>query len=180
MSETPNHIIAIDPDVDKNGVAYLRLKPRLLELSSLTFPALLDYLQTAAKYHYDHRHDFVVLVEAGWLNKAHWHVLRRDSPTMAAAKGNSAGRNHEVGRLIAACMEHWHIPCKLVKPLSLHIGKRKMWDSTSGKITHEELASFMPVEARRTNQEERDAALLAWRYAGLPVKVKPFNQRKTL
>lgn len=40
-----------------------------------------------------------------------------------------------------------------------------------GKITHEELASFTGVK-ERTNQEGRDAALLAWTYAGLPIRMK--------
>lgn len=38
-------IIAIDPDVEKNGVAYLNCENKNLEISTLSFPELLDYLR---------------------------------------------------------------------------------------------------------------------------------------
>ncbi|MDR1339587.1 MAG: hypothetical protein LBK58_06010 [Prevotellaceae bacterium] len=39
------------------------------------------------------------------------------------------------------------------------------------QITHKELAAFTGITGRN-NQEERDAALIAWVWAGLEVKVK--------
>lgn len=44
-----DNIIAIDPDKEKSGVAFLKPKTRQLEVSNLTFPMLLDYLQHAKK-----------------------------------------------------------------------------------------------------------------------------------
>jgi hypothetical protein len=61
--------------------------------------------------------------------------------------------------------EHFGLHYELIKPL------RKCWHGEYGKITHEELAYFTGITGR-TNQEGRDAALLAWIYAGFPVKVK--------
>ena len=58
---------------------------------------------------------------------------------------------------------------KLQKPLALKSGGLHLWNSKDGKITHEELAKFTGI-TQRTNQEGRDAALLAWTFAGLPVK----------
>lgn len=46
-----------------------------------------------------------------------------------------------------------------------------------GKITHEELAYFTGIMGR-TNTEMRDAALLAWNHAGLPIRVKPIEGKK--
>ena len=46
------------------------------------------------------------------------------------------------------------------------------------KITAEELKAFTGVTGR-TNQEGRDAALLAWEYAGLPIKMRPIKFVKT-
>jgi hypothetical protein len=46
-----------------------------------------------------------------------------------------------------------------------------MWHGRDGKITQEEIAAFTGIDGRH-NQEERDAALLAWIYAGLPIKAK--------
>ena len=45
-----------------------------------------------------------------------------------------------------------------------------MWQGKDGKITQQEIASFTGITGRN-NQEERDAALLAWVYAGLPIKI---------
>ena len=48
MSKYDN-IIAIDPDKEKSGVAFLQPKTKALEVANLAFPALLDYLQYAKK-----------------------------------------------------------------------------------------------------------------------------------
>jgi hypothetical protein len=46
---------------------------------------------------------------------------------------------------------------------------RKIWGGKDYKITHDELVDVVgPVD--HTNQEGRDAALIAWVNAGLPVK----------
>lgn len=168
MKEKYDIYIGIDPDVDKSGVAHLDADTGLLKTSALTFPQLLDYLGYVKARKIC---SFLVVIEAGWLNKAHWHLTPYDSKASAAAKGNAAGRNHEVGRKIAECCEAWDIPYKLVKPL------RKCWRGKDGKITHEELAYFTHIKGR-TNQEGRDAALLAWNEAGLPVRVKPINTKR--
>ena len=46
------------------------------------------------------------------------------------------------------------------------------WKGKDRKITDEEIKCFMPIKGR-TNQESRDAALLAWVFSGLPIRVKP-------
>lgn len=174
MKERYDIYIGIDPDVEKSGVAELDAYSHTFKkLKAMTFPELLDYL---AANHFDCASSIVtprylVVIEAGWLNKAHWHLTPRDTRAIAAAKGNAAGRNHEVGRKIAECCEAWGYPYKLVKPL------RKCWRGKDGKITHEELAYFTHIEGR-TNQEVRDAALLAWNEAGLPIRVQPIKTKR--
>lgn len=159
-TSTYRTIIAIDPDVDRNGVACLDVASRSLDIKALPFPEILDYLHTYASLH----SDFCVIIEAGWLNKSNWHLMRFDSKAKAAAKGNAVGRNHEVGRKLAEMCEHWHISYQLVKPL------KKIWQGEDGKITATELQSFTGFKGR-TNQEGRDAALLAWVTAKLPIKL---------
>ena len=160
-----NNIIAIDPDVEKSGVAYLKTATRQLEVSSLTFPQVLDYLQHAKKVRDESNETLIVVVEAGWLIQSNWHLNHKDTKAVAAAKGNSTGRNHETGRKIVEMCKHYGIE------VLEHFPLKKCWKGKDGKITHEELASFTGLTGR-TNQDARDAALLAWCFAGLPIRVK--------
>lgn len=150
-------IIGIDPDVAKSGVAIYHRTEKVIVLESMTFPQLVDYLLTLSlRCPYEH---VSVLVEAGWLNKSNWHLTKYDTKKSAAAKGNATGRNHEVGRKIIEICDQWKIPCKEIKPL------RKCWSGKEGKISHEEFAlicsSYKIRCPKRSNQEERDAALIA-------------------
>ena len=163
MKQKPDIIIAIDPDVERSGVATLAIEERKLGTFSLTFPELMDALQLFLP------DKTLVVVEAGWLNKPNWHLTAKDSARLAAAKGNSTGRNHETGRKIVEMAKHYGLTVDEVKPL------RKCWRGRDGKITHEELAQFIPGLPKRTTQDIRDAALLAWTYAGFPVRM---NVRK--
>ena len=156
-------LIAIDPDVEKNGVAHLECGTRKLEVASLSFPDLLDYLFSLKRQAEVTGKTYRVIIEAGWLIKTNWHVSPKDTKAVAAAKGNHAGRNHETGRKIVEMCEHWNIPYELIRPL------KKCWKGSDRKITHDELAKFTGIKGR-TNQEMRDAALISWIYAGFPVK----------
>lgn len=149
-------IVAIDPDVDRNGVACLDLVSKQLSVQNLSFPETLDFFLSMRE---SQKRDTMVIIEAGWFNHTHWHVKRRDSGKVIAAKGNAVGRNHEVGRKLAEMCDHWSIPYRLVKPL------RKIWKGTDGKITATELERLLVSHGvkfsfARSNQEERDACLL--------------------
>lgn len=166
----PDIVIGIDPDADKNGVATLFRESRLLEATSLTFPETLDYIRYVQSKARANAQTVKVIIEAGWLNKAHWHVGYNDSRQAAAAKGNAVGRNHETGRKIAEMCKHWEVPHELMKPLALKVGGVSIWRGKDGKITAEELTEITGLRGR-TNQEARDAALIAWTWVGLPVSV---------
>lgn len=166
-----NTVIGIDPDVEKSGIAILDCDTKTIDvLQSLAFPDLLDTLRSIQRQQEVQNKTYRVIIEAGWLNKAHWHILTKDNKRLAAAKGNSAGRNHEIGRKIAEMCKHWQIPYELIKPLQLRFKGVNIWKGKDGKITHEELAAFIPLKINRTNQEERDAALIAWTWAGFSMK----------
>ena len=171
MTQRPDTLISIDPDVEKSGVAVLDTRSRHIELHTFPFPVLMDYLRDW-KEAQDITHEPVrVVVEAGWLNKAHWHLTARDTARQAAAKGNSTGRNHETARKIVEMSRHYGLDTIEARPL------RKCWRGQDGKITHAELAQFIPGLPARSNQEERDAALLAWTYAGLPIRISVKRKR---
>ncbi len=162
-----NIIIGIDPDVDKNGVAIYNATTKKIDLQSLTFPCLMDFLKDNLQQ--QSTTDYIIVIEAGWINKAHWHLTPYDTKQSAAAKGNSTGRNHEVGRKIAEMCEHMKLNYKLIKPLQKTISKFHLWKGKDGKITHEELVKLVGsdrITSKRSNQEERDAALIAFSING--------------
>lgn len=158
-----DNIIGIDPDKEKSGVAFLKPKTRQLEVANLTFPMLLDYLQHAKKVRDESGESLVVVVEAGWMNaKSCFHTAQGKSAEKIA---KDVGANHETGRKIVEMCKHYGI--EVVQ----HIPLVKCWKGKDRKITHEELASFTGLTGR-TNQDARDAALLAWVFANLPIRVK--------
>ncbi|MBR6684962.1 MAG: hypothetical protein IKL37_01720 [Alphaproteobacteria bacterium] len=158
-----DNIIGIDPDKEKSGVAFLKPKTRQLEVTNLTFPMLLDYLQHAKKVRDESGESLVVVVEAGWMNaKSCFHTAQGKSAEKIA---KDVGANHETGRKIIEMCKHYGI--EVVQ----HIPLVKCWKGKDRKITHEELASFTGLTGR-TNQDARDAALLAWVFANLPIRVK--------
>lgn len=189
MKLKPTHIIAIDPDVEKSGVACLDVINGTLMLASLTFDRLLPFLQakvsSCTNRALQEERRLSIFVEAGWLNRSNWHYSRGDSPAVIAAKGRAQGRNEQVGKCILSFLELLHrnlteydfkaqppyFTYEAVKPL------RKMWQGQDKKITHEELKRVCGdvLQAKRTNQEERDAALLAWTEANLPMQIDMTN-----
>lgn len=161
----PDILIGIDPDVDRNGAALLDIRQRKLEISTLAFPDLIDYILYQQRAAEVQGRILKVVVEAGWMNQGNWHLRNSDTKAVAVAKGVHQGRNEQVSRLIGEMCQHHHVQYEFIRPL------RKIWKGENGKITHEELAYFTGIHGR-TNQEGRDAALIAWTYAGLPVRVK--------
>jgi hypothetical protein len=162
-------IIAIDPDVKKSGVAYLNPTSRQLEVATLSFPELIDYLIFSKIKSDEHKEPFIVIVEAGWLNHSNWHTNKNDNVRTASIKGAAVGRNHEIGRKIVEICEYYKIDVLPVRPL------KKIWKGADGKITQEELTQITGLMGK-TNQDGRDAALLAWVFAELPIQI---NNKKT-
>ena len=163
----PDNVIGIDPDAVKSGIAFLEIGTRKLECSTLRFCDLMEYLKWAKGVAESKSQSFVVVIEGGWLNAGNWHLPKVCSKQKAAAQGRSVGMNHQTGILIAEFCEHHGIPFEIVKPL------QKIWRGADRKITHEELVAICDHDhvLTRTNQEQRDAALLAWWYAGLPIRI---------
>ena len=164
------YVVGIDPDVEKSGVAILNTRTNVLTVYSMTFPEAIEHIKTMPV------DDTIVYVEAGWLNKAHWHLSRYDTGQSAAYKGNQAGRNHETGRKLIECLQYYNIKAKAVKPF------RKTWTGPDGKITHQELKRLCEMSGvyftdSKTNQEKRDAALIALYCSKLPVKYKVVESR---
>lgn len=155
-------VVAIDPDKEKSGVAFLKPKTRQLEVSNLSFPQLLDYLQFCKQRGIDVGETVIVVVEAGWMvRKSNFHEAQGHRAEKIA---KDVGANHETGRKIIEMCKHYGLEVVQHPPLV------KCWKGKDRKITHEELSSFTGLTGH-TNQDARDAALLAWVFAGLPIRL---------
>ena len=165
LQPTRHYTIGIDPDVDKNGVAIVEKETRHLECAALNFADTLDYLQWVTKRSAEAEATVKVYVEAGWLNRTNWHLSKWDNRGQVVAKGVSQGRNEQVSRLLGEMCEAYGLQWQFIKPL------RKCWQGKDRKITHDELCTVTGLVYGRTNQEMRDAALLAWVMAGLPLRL---------
>ncbi|MBQ5478157.1 MAG: hypothetical protein IIT64_10210 [Bacteroidaceae bacterium] len=170
INGTSHYFVGIDPDTEKSGVAVVEKESRKLECAALSFADTLDYLHWLSERSAELGNPVKVFIEAGWLNRSNWHLQRGDTKAVVAAKGLSQGRNEQVSRLLGEMCERYGLTYAFIKPY------RKCWSGPNRKITHEELAAFTGIMGR-TNQEMRDAALIAWLQSGLPIRVKP--QRRT-
>ena len=160
-----NYTIGIDPDVEKNGVAIVERETKHLECAAMTFAETLDYLQWVAKRASEAKASVKVYVEAGWMNRTNWHLKKWDNRGQVVAKGVSQGRNEQVSRLLGEMCEAYGLSWQFLKPF------RKVWGGRDRKITHDELCAVTGLMYGRTNQEMREAALIAWVSAGLPVRI---------
>ena len=156
-------IIAIDPDVDQSGVARLDVTQRKSWADTLPFPMLVEYVRTV---HRQNAGKVTVVVEASWHKTHNWHLSRYDRPGVAAKKGYDEGRNHEAGRKLVEMLQYYGIEVEEQPPL------RKIWQGPDRKITHTEITAITKWDKKCSNQEERDAMLLAWNRSGLPIIIK--------
>ena len=157
-------VIAIDPDITRSGVAVLDTATREVRVETLTYFDVLDAIDA------NYCDDCIVVIEAGWLISKNWHYKPTDPKAVVAKKGLAVGRNQQIGILFCEWCNREGFACVPYPPL------RKCWAGTDRKITQAEITQFMNIP--RTNQEGRDAALLAWVYAGLPIKVKQTKNKQ--
>lgn len=158
-------IIGIDPDVDRSGWARIDGgNAATLTLESLDFGTLAIRLLALRAEATKAGAGVTVAVEAGWLNKGNWHVRWHDTTGLACAKGYNVGRNHEAGRKIVELARALGFKVEERRPL------RKLWRGAGKKITAAEFKAVTGY-APRSTQDARDAGLIAWTEAGLPLRV---------
>lgn len=144
--------IGIDPDTDRSGVAIF--SNNVMQCAAIAFADMVGLILQMHKEAEQQGDEIIVIVEAGWLNKSNWHITFKDNAWLAAAKGIAVGRNQQVGKCLVELLRAENIQVVEQKPL------RKIW--RKGKISHDELAKLVKLDQKRTNQEMRDAALLAY------------------
>lgn len=163
----PRIVIGIDPDVDGSGVGVINKETKTVTKAQLALPQLVEYLRRQ----HTMSSSLMVYVEAGWMNGGNRH-LQNKGQWHAAKIGEQVGRNHQMSKLIGEFCEYHGIPYTFVRPLTKH------WHGKDGKITHEELMSLiegsgLTIEKCRTNQEMRDAILLAMDHSNIALRMAP-------
>lgn len=159
-------VIGIDADTLLNGIGVVYPKSRRVEVFKASF---CDTLRLMEKYKgmMQQGTSIIVYVEGCWLNKSNWHLSNGMSKKMAAAIGHNVGLNHQTGILLYECIKDYlGMPCNVQRPFN------KYWQGRFGKITQEEMTTIVGYKLPRMNQDQRDALLIAWVNAGLPVRVK--------
>lgn len=156
--------IGIDPDSSKSGVAVVSVyKERddegydaSIYMFTAEFHDLIQFLRQ------NDAGDCLVAIEKCWATTANWHLPKACTSNMAAKIGLNTGKCHMVGILLEEYCKKCEVNHVLVEPL------RKIWGPyRNNKISHNELMQVlrsMHIRYKgqnRTNQEERDAALIA-------------------
>lgn len=159
------YILGIDPDVERNGIALLDCQQKRLEyVGTLRFPDVIRYFDSLSAS--DEYKPLKVVIEDSDIS-TNWHYNTKDRAGVIAAKGRSVGMCHATIRHLKECAVACGLDVVMMRPL------RKCWKGKGGKITHLELAQFATGLPKQTNQESRDAVLLAWCYADFPMLIKP-------
>ena len=162
--------VGIDPDTEASGWAEINADTREVRLMTLPFFSLIrhfDWLQG--------RDDLspCIVLENIWETTHNWHTGSRDSKALAATKGYHLGRCSMLAELARDAIKERGLPLICQKPLI------KRWKGRDRKITHEEIVEvcrqhrlILPKSKQaRTNQEERDALLLAIHHIATPTKL---------
>lgn len=170
-------LIGIDPDTKASGWACIDLSDRTVHLETLPFMdilALLTEWRREVDDHYlDKAYSYRFVVEDIWRVAHNWHVSPRDNRLTISKKGYHIGRCSMVGQLIYEAIGAHFFPRIAQPPL------RKVWRGADGKISHSELLELcekhdlkLPLsKQKQTNQEERDALLLALHHIATPIKL---------
>lgn len=162
-------VIGIDPDIYGSGVAQLNTATRSVKLYNMDFNTICAYLRRIKE---DYGSMAQIHIEDSSNTTRNWHLSTRYGSTARASRmGYDVGRNHQL------CFDIYDYACSLGLDISRQMPFKKCWKGKDGKITHEEICSFMSITDRTTNQEKRDAALIAWLCAGLPITIPPRKGR---
>ena len=159
-----DYVVGIDPDCEKSGYAMIDKRNGTMTLASYTFVELIRRLKEL-RDGFDGIRSWVVVVEAGYLEAKAQHHYFGENPRIAARVGIQVGRNHETARKLVEVCKALEIPVEERAPL------RKIWKGRDGKITAEEFNALTGY-TKRTSQDVRDAALLAWVSAGYNTDIK--------
>lgn len=170
--------IGIDPDNKFIGCAIL--EDNKLTINKYSIPEFFYDVILSWKKEYDkacEEHNFgemAIYLEGGWLNKYYYHST--ESLMIVNNIARKIGMNHQVGITIEECLKYLGIICKTVKPV-----QDSKFKNPKEKITHLQLMKMVNTygieyNCERSNQDERDSALLLLHYVfENPIKTPEFT-----
>lgn len=170
MIENIDIAIGIDPDIEKSGLAILDVQSRKMQLFSIKFDEIISKCAIIHQSIKMSGKQLKIYVEAGYLNESNWHLKPFFSKSMCCEIGRRTGENHGTAKNIVCMLRSFGCYVEEVKPL------KKCWKGKDGKITAEEFNSVTGY-GKRSNQETRDAGLIAWCCAGIPVRLSVRNKK---
>lgn len=172
---SPDFIIGIDPDSDESGYAVLDRRKRSIELWTFSMTELVRRLMLLEKK----KTPVLIVIEDVWTNSANWHITKGQTPAAIAKTGYNLGMCARTGKVIYEFACALGLPTYVQRPLAKH------WKHSTGKISHAELVEHLEKLRVRTespgfrysNQEERDAALLALHHIATRIPSKNEEQQ---
>ena len=167
-------IIGIDPDTSKSGYCEIMITDDniLLQYGAYSFSVIVMEIFKRIKDYQDIGsllYDIEIYVEAGWLVKpSNYHTPYYAKKSVSDTIANGVGRNAETGRKIIEMAKYYGLNVIEAYPL------KKIWGADHRqKISAKELKILTGgLVSTQTNQDTRDAILLAWDKARLPMKMK--------
>lgn len=140
-------VVGIDPDTEKSGYAEYDInQKKLVDVRSYSFFDIYEILESSREVIQ------IVRIEAGWLNeKANWHGRHGQTKVAGERIAKNVGANHETGRKLVEMCRYLDIPHEIVKPLGTKAIDAGMFKKITGWT-------------ERTNQDNRDAAMLCYGY----------------
>ena len=139
--------LGIDPDVKESGFAVVKNGTR-------TSGGILEFFGLLETIDYIAKGDYMIIIEAGWLNKKpNWHPSKNSDPrkesAIAQRIASKVGANAQIGKLIVEYCERNGFNYQLVRPTTSKVPK---------KILEKELG------IKIKNQDEADAIMLVKKY----------------
>lgn len=170
-----DYVIGIDPDTSKSGMALVIVDKKVVGVSSYTFPELLKKVHDIVDN--TEYTSFCIVIELDRKTTHNWHLGFGDSARVAKQKGFSQGRCYQIAADIADYF-------RATMPSDVDVVEWpplcKCWSGSDQKITADEFGRLKGIShmGGRTNQEERDAALLALVRAGIPLELMAKPNKK--
>ncbi|MBQ2349733.1 MAG: hypothetical protein II393_00420 [Cytophagales bacterium] len=156
-------IIAIDPDLDKNGVCVI--SHNRVELFTFNYTTLCYVFFKNIRAQMDANLSLKthLFIEAGFKNKVYFQPYNTNTFVIGKINRN-IGENHAISKIILESAEFYHL-----NPIPALPVRSTNYRTRGKKITHPQFLKMLELnnlffEGNVTNQETRDAALLAVTY----------------